>query len=178
MEDNDIVGGKNAKALDFRRMLADKHDFFEQAENYALLGASESEMAAFFHITRDLWLYYVKHSQELRDALDRGGVMADAKVAKAMHRRATGYDYTRQRILVSKEGSATIYDIVEHLPPDTSAGKFWLTNREPRKWSERQERIPGLLSEGADQEITITFVNQKPLLNISPPSHEVEDVGT
>jgi len=171
--DNAIMVSKNQKALDFRRLLSDKPDLYEQVENYSLLGAKGDDLAALFRVDRETWLYYVKHSEELRDAIARGGALADAQVAKAMHKRATGYEYTRQRVIVGKDGKGVVHDLIEHVPPDTSAGKFWLTNRDGRKWADRGADGRGGQGDAPrDQNITINFVGAaeraSPPIDVTP----------
>ena len=168
--DNAMMTKQSARALAFRRMLSDKPDFYELVTNYCLLGADDHELARFFHVDRDTWLVWVKHSEDLRDAIDEGFTKADARVAKAMLKRATGYSYDRQRLVIKKDGSSQIIDLVEHVPPDTAAGKFWLTNRQPRHWADRQDHtLTGRDGGAIDGEMTIKFVSSSPLLNITPP---------
>lgn len=37
------------------------------------------------------------------------------------------------------EKTSTIVPTIKHYPPDTVAGIFWLKNRQPDKWREKQE---------------------------------------
>ncbi len=61
----------------------------------------------------------------------------DTKVENALLRRAVGYEYTETRVEESDKGSKVI-EITKHLPPDTKAAIFWLKNRQPGRWSDRQ----------------------------------------
>lgn len=166
--DNTLTEKNNWRAEAYRRIKAERVDFLEQVTNYCLLGATSVQLGEFFGYDNDMWLYWMKHSKELRDAVDKGGIIADAEVAAGMKRRATGYDYTRQKLVVDKQGHGQVYDLTDHVPPDTAAGKFWLTNRS-RNWSDKQqhEHVGDI---AVDQNITIEFVgvNERKLLDVTP----------
>ncbi len=61
----------------------------------------------------------------------------DTKVENALLRRAVGYEYTETRVEESDKGSK-VTEITKHMPPDTKAAIFWLKNRQPGRWSDRQ----------------------------------------
>lgn len=69
---------------------------------------------------------------------------ADLKVESALYRRAMGYEVeeTTTEVLVNKDGSGTttyVRKVKKHIAPDTTAGIFWLKNRKPQEWRDRQE---------------------------------------
>lgn len=164
------------RATAFRELVNERVDFFEQVTNYCLLGATNRELGAFFGYDANMWLFWMKHSQELRDAVDAGTTLADAEVASALKKRAMGYDYTRQKLVVGKDGHATIHDLSDHVPADTAAAKFWLTNRS-KNWSDKQEHEHrGEVA--IDQNITIEFVGPRETLNITPTHTQIPDLPT
>jgi hypothetical protein len=172
MPSKPVIESNGQKALQYRRLKADKPDFLQEVTNYSLLGATQDELLVFFGVDKDTWLYWLKHSEELRDAIAEGAAKADARVARAMLRRAEGYNYTRQRLVMGKDGHANIVDLIEHLPPDPTAGKFWLENRRPDQWS--KDRAPPA-NPNLDREITVKFVSAQQLpapLNVTPDSVE------
>ena len=60
----------------------------------------------------------------------------------ALLKRALGYDYTEERVEVSKENgkkSVKTTQTVKHVPPDTTAQIFWLKNRRPDRWRDKQQ---------------------------------------
>lgn len=63
--------------------------------------------------------------------------MADLEVLQALHKKAVGYEYEKDVVVKTKDGAyiETINQIVE---PDTQSIKFWLSNRDPKRWSERR----------------------------------------
>jgi hypothetical protein len=48
--------------------------------------------------------------------------------------RAVGYSYDAVKIFCDKNGKVTRVPYVEHVPPDVTAGIFWLKNRDPAHW--------------------------------------------
>lgn len=177
--DNTLVTKGGIKASKFREVLIQRPDIYDQVRNYTMLGATELELAEFFGVDNDTWLFWVFHSAPLRNALEEGGIAADAKVAAAMYRRAVGYDYKRQRLVVSKAGEGKVVELDTHVPADVRAGEFWLTNRSKR-WANRSVSTP---PEGdgtpVDRDITITFVSSSKPINVTPralpPSNDTED---
>lgn len=81
---------------------------------------------------------------EFKELIKEGKEVADAKVESALYRRAIGYDFeeTTTRVVVGKEGVGNVTHVTKvkkHIPPDTTAQIFWLKNRKPTEWRDRQE---------------------------------------
>lgn len=75
-------------------------------------------------------------------ALKRGKEVVDIEVENALLKRALGYDYTEERVEVSKENgkkSVKTTQTVKHVPPDVTAQIFWLKNRRPDRWRDKQQ---------------------------------------
>jgi len=130
----------------------------ERVKNYCLLGASNHQIAEFLGISASSFPNYCERFPQLREALRAGRTEADATVAKSLFRRATGYSQPairifRQRVVqsmnCSDSSSETIteYETVtvpyyEHYPPDVSACVFWLKNRHPEMWRDKDNNQP------------------------------------
>lgn len=55
-----------------------------------------------------------------------------------MYRRATGYTRTIETIKTGEDGKESReVKVMDHLPPDVNAAKFWLMNRRKEEWKER-----------------------------------------
>lgn len=179
LNNQDIMVSQSAKARAFQALVNERPDFFEQVTNYCMLGCDDSQLGEFFGVTRDVIMFWAKHSHEFREATIAGRHAADGKVAAAMHKRAVGYSYETHRIVVEK-GHATIIPVTEHVPADVGAGKFWLTNRNSRKWTESKQKD----GEGGplplDTNITINFVgvstSTPPQPAIAPPANDIIDI--
>lgn len=112
-------------------------EFVEQAEALAKFGATDADMAAFFKVdirTFDRWKLQHEH---FRRAVKRGKDVADSVVEERLFQRATGYSHDAVKIF-QHEGKPVQVDYVEHYPPDTTAAIFWLKNRRPEQWRDKQ----------------------------------------
>lgn len=115
---------------------SDKVDY-QQVERLAELGLIDEEIAYAVGYTKrtiDNW----KKDEEFLTLLKRGKEKADSKVIKSLYERATGYShkdvqmFCYQGIIVSKQ-----YDRI--YPPDPTSMIFWLKNRQPTKWRDKQD---------------------------------------
>ena len=57
----------------------------------------------------------------------------------ALYRRCIGESYTETKKVVNPDGSVTITETTKHVPPDTTAASFWLRNRKPAQWRDKQQ---------------------------------------
>lgn len=95
----------------------------EEAENYALIGFTDVEIAEALEISlRSLDNWKKKHP-EFMQAIKRGKQIADGKVAASLYKRATGF--------MGPDG--------KYYPPDTTAGIFWQKNRQKTHWRDKHD---------------------------------------
>jgi hypothetical protein len=115
-----------------------KPEFAKQAERLAALGATDRDAAEFFGVseaTLNRWkLVHVGFCASLKV----GKEAADNRVEQSLYRRATGYSFDAEK-LFHYQGAVIRADYVEHTPPDVTACIFWLKNRRPDEWREKQE---------------------------------------
>lgn len=118
------------------RSLYDEGDL-ENAYKLCLLGATNKDLARYFEVTEqciDNWLRGDKPG--FRDAVQAGRDYADANVAKALYRRATGYSYPATKIFYDREhGQVVTVNYTEFLPPDVAAARHWLMVRQKDRWA-------------------------------------------
>lgn len=119
-----------------------KPEFVAQATKLAALGATDREVAEFFEVD-ERTLYRWKHeSAEFCQALKTGKGEADNRVEQSLYRRAVGYSYDAVKIFMPAGATAPVYaPYVEHVPPDTTAGIFWLKNRKPEEWRDAKPDV-------------------------------------
>lgn len=103
-----------------------------------LLGATDEEIANAFNVSETTINNWKKKYIEFSLALKEGKQIADAKVAQSLFNRALGYEHEEDKIF-NDQGVPLIVPTVKHYPPDTTAAIFWLKNRQPAKWREKQE---------------------------------------
>lgn len=115
-----------------------KPEFSKQAEKLAALGATDREIAGFFDVaesTLNLW----KHTQPgFSESIKVAKEAADTRVEQSLYRRAVGYTFDSEKVF-QFQGAVVRAETTEHVPPDTTAGIFWLKNRKPAEWREKLE---------------------------------------
>jgi hypothetical protein len=115
-----------------------KPEMVEQAKRLCMLGATDREVADFFHVSEStLNLWKLEHP-EFSESLKLGKEASDERVEKSLYRRALGYSHEAVKIFADpKTGAEQIVPFTEHYPPDTTAAIFWLKNRKPQEWRDR-----------------------------------------
>ena len=128
-------------------------EFPSQALKLCRLGATDAELANFFGISkRTLDAWKKAHAEFLR-SLKEGKLLADAEVADKLFHRATGYEHEDVDIRVLN-GQIVKTPLTKHYPPDTTAAIFWLKNRQPSRWRDKQ---PESDSDEDSPSLTINF---------------------
>lgn len=123
----------------------DKFDpsFVARAENYAHLGLTEEEMSECFDVSLPAFKRWKAKHPELRSAIKRGGPEATAHVARTMYLNAIGYEHTEDKIVTHRtQRGKLIVDViptVKKYPPNHVSGIFYLKNKDPSRWKDRQE---------------------------------------
>lgn len=115
-----------------------KPEYDRQAYKMCLLGATDDELADFFEVHVDTIHEWKKVHPEFSDSIKKGKQQADAEVSHKLFKRATGYEHADVDLKMF-EGQIIVTDITKHYPPDTAAAIFWLKNRQPKKWRDKQE---------------------------------------
>lgn len=133
-----------------------KPEYDNQAYKLCLLGSTDKQLADFFDVCEDTineWkIVYPAFSVSIKE----GKTIADANIAEGLYNRANGMIITKQTAikLTTKEpvldatGEPTrimrqterieIVDLMEQVPPETTAGIIWLKNRRPQNWKDKQ----------------------------------------
>jgi hypothetical protein len=108
-------------------------EMLHQVECFAKLGATNKDIAELLDVNLGTVENWLRNKPEFYQAKQRGMKVADAKVAEAAYKSATGYSYEETEISESSKG---VYRTtrVKHVPPQPTAFIFWLTNRQPEYW--------------------------------------------
>ena len=76
-------------------------------------------------------------------ALKKGKEPVDIQVENALLKRALGYEYEETYTDIEDQGGGRtkkhVRKVKKHMPGDTTAMIFWLKNRKPEQWREKQE---------------------------------------
>jgi hypothetical protein len=111
-------------------------EYAKQIYGIMLLGATEKDVARIFDVSQGTVQRWCKDHVEFAREMQRGGDLADAEVAKALHRKAVGFTQKHKEVVRSYKGTSKVVDVEKYFPPDTAAIKFYLTNRQKDKWTE------------------------------------------
>lgn len=122
------------------RPTAFKEEYIEQVYKFCLLGLTDIEMANLFEVSESTFHEWkIKHPKFL-ESIRAGKEYADAEVARALYKRATGFEYTEKTVDKDSEGNETHTRTTNKvIIPDTKAAQIWLNNRNPNRWKERRE---------------------------------------
>jgi len=113
-------------------------EFVTQAEKLCKLGATDLEVADFFGINVATLYRWKGEHDEFCEALKSGKEASDNRVERSLFSRATGYEHDEVDIRVVKDRIVKT-PIRKFYPPDTTAAIFWLKNRKPAEWRDKQE---------------------------------------
>lgn len=104
----------------------------------AMLGGTMVQMAKAIGVRFEKLKAMMSEDPELCAAIEEGKSHADDIVEQSLFNRAKGY--TRNAVKVfNDEGRPMIVRYEEDVMPDVVACIFWLKNRRPRLWRDRQE---------------------------------------
>jgi hypothetical protein len=86
-------------------------------------------------------------------AIKKSKSIANDLIEATLFQRATGYSHKEEKIFCS-EGQIVTHETTKHYPPDPTSMIFWLKNREPDRWKDKQKGED-------DKKITIDDVSVK-----------------
>lgn len=115
-----------------------KAEFADQAYKLALLGCTNTEIAEFFEIPEKTFLAWRKAHTDFRMSMKKGRRLANAEVVASMQKNACGYEHEETKVFCS-DGIICTEEVVKRYAPNTTAGIFLLTNREPDKFKHKKE---------------------------------------
>lgn len=134
-----------------------KPEYCEQAYKLCLLGADDKRIADFFDIAESTLNNWKIEYPEFMESLKNGKEVADAAIAASLYHRAKGYSHEAVKIF-NDQGRPLEVPYTEHYPPDTTAAIFWLKNRQPKQWRDKQD-IDHQSSDGSMQPVTNVVIN-------------------
>lgn len=108
-------------------------------EAWARSGLLDKDIASKLNVAYSTFRTYVKQHTELEEALQTSKEIANAAVESKLYQRACGYNYEEVRTKEEGEKVTEVTTITRHVVPDITAQKFWLMNREPDRWKEKQD---------------------------------------
>lgn len=117
----------------------------EEIKHWTREGLTEKEISVRLGISPVTFSRYKKDNMELIKVLVEGKAIADYRVEDALYKRALGYrtnEVTYEKKLNKKTGEMEVVAtklIEKDVAPDTTAMIWWLKNRKPASWKDRQD---------------------------------------
>lgn len=110
----------------------------EQVRKLARKGWTDKEIADFYEVSEQTVNNWKQRNPEFLESLKLGKEEADRKVERSLFEKATGYSHADTHFS-AYEGIVTQTPTIKVYAPDTTAAIFWLKNRKPEEWRDKQE---------------------------------------
>lgn len=107
-------------------------------EGWARDGLTDEQLAQKMEISPSTLYEWKAKYPEISEALKKGKEIVDIQVENALLKRALGYEYMEERVEISEKDGRKVIQTVKQVIPDTAAQIFWLKNRRPDRWREKQ----------------------------------------
>lgn len=121
-----------------KEKVSDKVDF-KQVAILCQKGFTDKELASFYGVSEQT-INNWKKDEEFSLVLKKNKNEADENVEKSLYERATGYKHTAVKIFMPANSNKPVYAPYEEFyPPDPTSMIFWLKNRQPQKWRDKQD---------------------------------------
>lgn len=121
-------------------------------EGWARDGLTDEQIAYNMGISAKTLYEWKKKYGKICKSLKKGKEVIDIQVENALLKRALGYSYkeiTREERLnlqTNKNEMVVTKEVTKEVVPDTTAQIFWLKNRKPDKWKDKQNlQVSGAL---------------------------------
>lgn len=115
-----------------------KDEYNDLAYKFCLLGATDTDLASFFDVCEATINNWKKEYPEFLESIKKGKFQADANVADRLYQRALGFEHDSEEIKVV-DGDIERVPVRKVYPPDPTSAIFWLKNRQPDKWRDKQD---------------------------------------
>jgi len=102
-------------------------------------GWTDAEVADFYSVTRQTLDNWKQASPDFFASLRSAKQEADEKVEKSLYQRATGYVTKKTEVAKFQGKIGEVIEVDEYIQPDVTACIFWLKNRKPAEWRDKQE---------------------------------------
>ncbi len=103
-------------------------------------GFTDSEMADVVGVTEQTFNNWKKQKPTFFESLKDWKLKADSKVERSLYERACGYEHSEDKIF-NANGKPLIVPTTKRYAPDPTSMIFWLKNRQPDKYREKQEVV-------------------------------------
>ena len=111
-------------------------------------GKTVDQIADAFGVATSTVSLWLKEHKEFSEAITVGRTFSDSKVERALYELATGYEHDVEKPMVVSQGQGMGSEVEvvkyrERVPPNPTAMIFWLKNRKPKEWRDKQDHAIG-----------------------------------
>lgn len=120
-------------------------------EGWSRDGLTDEQIWTKLGIGKTAFYKYKKEHADLANSLKKGKEVVDREVENSLLDNAMGYEYTEQQAIKIKEvyyndqgkrcekENVKIVEVKKYKPGETTAQIFWLKNRKPEQWRDKQD---------------------------------------
>jgi hypothetical protein len=134
-------------------------ELLEVVAGMCLAGATDMEIADEIGVSVSTLYNWRGKYPEFLAAMKYGKEQSDERVERGLYQRAVGFEYPAVKVSFDKDGNPLFAQYREYYPPDTTAAKHWLNNRQSANWREKvQQEVTGADGGPIQAEIRVQFV--------------------
>nr|WP_289038259.1 transposase [uncultured Allobacillus sp.] len=119
---------KNGRRGKYEQWLTD--DGLTKLEGWARDGLTDEQIAKNIGVTAKTLYEWKNKYSEISEALKKGKEVVDYEVENALLKRALGFHFEEELVAATGE----VVQVTRYEKPDVTAAIFWLKNRKPDKW--------------------------------------------
>lgn len=116
----------------------------DDIREWARTGSTEKEIAKALGISYSAFRLYKNKNPRLQGILTESKKEADETVLGTFYKIATGYSYKTSKTETLADGTKIKSETTHYVEPSSEACKFWLTNRMPEEFKNKQTLEGGL----------------------------------
>ena len=120
-----------------------------EIEGWARDGLTNAQIAHNIGINPDTLYTWMKRFPDVSESLKRGKEVVDRQVENALFKSAIGYMYEEETVT----NAGDVVTTRKYAKPNTTAQIFWLKNRKPETWRDKQEQDVNMTG-------TVVFLNE------------------
>lgn len=109
-------------------------------KGWARDGLTDEDIANNIGIVPSTLYEWKKRHSEISESLKKYKEIPDYTVENSLYKRANGFTKTYTTEKVTKDGDVVSYKKTIYYPPDTTAIIYWLNNRKPKQWRNKQDK--------------------------------------
>lgn len=116
-----------------------KKEYTGLVYKYCLLGLKDTELADLFSICEKTLNNWKHEFPEFLQSMKKGKEIADSNVAHSLYKIANGYSCKDTKFATFEGKITDSKEYTKNYPPSEKACEFWLKNRQPKRFRDKQE---------------------------------------